>query len=278
MAEWSEELAALERSGHVSRPWVNDAIGWLIDGAEKPIDRVVDVGSGPGFATCAFAAILPGADVTAIDPTPEFLDRTRHRAAEDGVADRVTTHLGGLQDAAGSISPADLVWAAHVIHHLPDPVEGLRVAGSLLTDAGRLAVAEGGLSMRVLPAGHGVGRPSFVSRVEATLSDYFIETWDLPAVATSGESDWPQLMSAAGLVHQESRSFLLDRPTPVDDTVRDHVVAHYVRVMDLIGDRLDPDDRRALALLLNDSDPRGLRNRQDLFILAAYTVHVAARG
>jgi SAM-dependent methyltransferase len=274
-AAWGDRL---ERQAEVELAWVRDAAGWLADLRGGPPRAVIDAGAGPGVTACALAQTFPDATVTALDATREFLDRTTQRAARLGVADRVQTWEADLHDRLTRSPGADLVWAARVLHHLPDPVQGIRGLGGLLGDGGLLAVVEGGLPMRSLPGGYGVGSPATLQRIEAHLSDFAVEAFGLSAAAMNGARDWPLLIEDAGLRHVRSRTFLLDLPAPVDDAVRRVVDTHWREASDQLGDRLGADERAALDVLLDPSDPRALLNRPDLFLLAASTVHVAARG
>ncbi len=96
-----------------------------------------------------------------------------------------------------------------------------------------------------------------------------------PPVRTS--YDWPVLLWEAGLHDPATRSFLLDRPAPVGDDVRDHVTARLEHVRDLQGDNLSASDRAALDRLLDADHALGVRRRADLFYFAAYTVHLARK-
>jgi ubiquinone/menaquinone biosynthesis C-methylase UbiE len=75
-----------------------------------PRPRVLDVGCGPGAQTVLLAQ-LTGGHVTAVDLHAPYLEVLRERAAQAGVADRVTVvqaDMGALPFAPGSF---DLVWA-----------------------------------------------------------------------------------------------------------------------------------------------------------------------
>ncbi|RZQ63429.1 class I SAM-dependent methyltransferase [Amycolatopsis suaedae] len=277
-AIWDDELATVERDGTVSEPMVRQAARWLAARhAPGTGSRVLDVGSGPGCATVVLAEEFPGSEVVAVDPTEKFTARAAARFAERGLGERVRAEPGAIGDPSlAALAPADVVWCAHVVHHLPDPVAALRELSALLAPAsGVLAVAEGGLPSRFLPGGYGVGLPSFVNRLEATLSDYFVETWSLTGAAVGGGRDWPLLFADAGLRHHASRTFLLDLPAPVSDDVRRHVVDRFTRIQRLIGDRLTSQDAAALARLLDPADSAALANRPDLFVLQATTWHLA---
>lgn len=278
-SDWVSELAEVERDGAIAVPMVRQAVGWLADllplGAGS---RILDVGAGPGYAVTLLAEAFSRSELVAVDPTAPFVTRATERFAELRLGDRVRA----VRDAIGAptlaeLAPADLVWCAHVVHHLPDPVTALRDLGRLLSPHGVLAVAEGGLATRFLPGGYGVSWPSFVNRLEATLSDYYVQTWSLTETAVGGHQDWPVLLADAGLRHRASRSFLLDYPAPVSDQVRGYAVDRFARIQQLVGDRLSDADAAALARLLDPDDPAALVNRPDLFMLGATTFHLATQ-
>jgi SAM-dependent methyltransferase len=280
LSDWESELAEVERDGAIAAPMVRQAVAWLAGeftlGASS---RVLDVGAGPGHATAILAEAFPRSQVVGVDPTEPFVARAAERFGELEFGERVRAvrdEIGG--PVLAELAPADLVWCAHVVHHLPDPVAALRDLGRLLSGDGVLVVAEGGLAARFLPGGYGVSWPSFVNRLEAALSDYFVETWSLTATAVGGERDWPLLLADAGLRHRTSRSFLLDLPAPVGVEVRGYAVDRFTRIQHLIGDRLSERDAAALARLLDPADPAALVNRPDLFMLSATTFHLATRS
>lgn len=277
--DWESQLDMLERDGELSRPWVEQAARWLlVRHPQPPVRRFVDVGAGPGHAACLFAELLPDAMVTALDPTRAFLDRARERATSLGLSSRFATHEGDLDADIDAVGPADLIWASRVLHHMEEPVDALRRLHSALAPDGMVAVAEGGLPMRVLPGGYGVARPSFVERLEATVSDYFLHQWSLADSATGGTKDWPVMMAEAGLEPIESKTFVLEHTAPVGERVRQHIIERFSRVRDLVGDRLTGEEAAALDRLLDPADPGSLARREDLFLLAAYTVHAARRA
>lgn len=273
--QWEEHNELLERDGELELPWVAQAFTWLLGQLNAPPTHVLDVGCGPAVASCLFAEMSPRTQVTGVDATAAFVSQGTARVARLGLSARVQVRHGDLHDGL-DVPAADVAWAAHVVHHLPDPVAALAELGRVVATGGLLAVAEGGLPMRVLPGGYGVAHPSFVSRVEAALSDYFIDAYGLPERVTSGADDWPALIGAAGLEHRASRTFLLELPAPLEPTVRAYLVEKFTDVRDLVGARLDLGDARALARLTDSTDPMSLHQRRDLHVLAAHTVHLAS--
>jgi len=271
---WEHANQLLERDGELELPWTQQAFDWLLRHLAQPPARMLDVGCGPAVASCLFAQMSPATQVTGVDATPAFLRQGAARVSRLGLSDRVHVLEGDLSEGL-DVPAADLVWAARVVHHLSDPVAGLVELGRLTSPGGLLAVIEGGLPIRVLPGGYGVGRPGFMSRLEAVLSDHFIDAYDLPERVTSGTEDWPLLMAEAGLEHLASRSFLLDLPAPVEPWVRAYLLDKFAHLWDMVGPKLDPPDAEALARLTDPTDSLGIHQRLDLFVLAAHTVHLA---
>jgi SAM-dependent methyltransferase len=256
---------------------IAEVIDWLVTTSSEPTRAVVDVGAGPGYAACAFARAIPDARVVALDPTRELLERAAQRAREAGVADRFDTVEGDIDSGIDRVPAADLIWCSHVLHHLPDPVVGLRVLVERLRPGGRVAVREGGLPTRVLPSGYGVGSAGFAARLEALMADRMQHEWGMTHAAAGGDHDWPVLMTKAGLADVASRAFLVHAPAPVDEATRAHVVAYYTRARDALEESLDAEDARALDILLDEDDERSLVRRPDVFLLSASTVHVGTR-
>ncbi|MFD0419377.1 class I SAM-dependent methyltransferase [Streptomyces sp. NPDC127108] len=294
--DWAVMAPVLEQNAEVTAPVYREVAAWLRDlraaraGGNPAADGgpadgdpslIVDAGSGPGVVTCLFAEVFPKAQVIAADPEEALLARTVERAARLGLADRVRTHRAELPDGLGELPPADLVWAARSVHHVGDQVAALTALADRLAPGGTLAILEGGLAPRSLPRDFGIGRPGLQARLDAANEEWFARMRaDLPG-AKEAREDWAELLTAAGLRHVATRSFLVDLPAPLEDAARDHIVTTFGRYRDLAADAenpiLDPDDRATLDRLLDPQDPESLHRRTDLFLLTAHTVHVAVR-
>ncbi|MEV4755068.1 class I SAM-dependent methyltransferase [Micromonospora sp. NPDC049559] len=273
--DWAAVADELEQLAHVRSAWQLAAARWLAElTAGAPPRRVLDVGSGPGVTSCLLAREFPEAEVIAVDIRPELLARAEARAARLGLGGRVRTRQLDLTDGT-ELPVADLVWASSIVHHFGDQVAMLTRLGSRLSPGGLLAVAEGGLPSRFLPRDTGIGRPGLQARLDALMEDWFTERRDAAPGSVRRADDWPALLAAAGLRPRRSRSFLVDLPAPLDDEARDHVRVMLARMRDLLGDRIDADDRAQLARLLDPEAAEGVLRRPDVFLLAATTVHVA---
>ncbi|MDX3527165.1 methyltransferase domain-containing protein [Streptomyces sp. ID05-39B] len=267
----------LEAQAELFMPLYEKALSWLGKEVTEP-GLIVDAGSGPGVVSCLFAEVFPGARVMAVDGSRPLLERARARAARLGQGDRFGTLVGELPGVLDELDyPADLIWAGRSLHHLGDQRAALAAFAERLAPGGTLAIMEGGLPSRFLPRDLGFGRPGLQARLDALETEWFARMRaDLPAVVEEAE-DWAALLSAAGLKHARSRSFLLDLPAPASDRARAYIADYFGRLRDNFGDTLDPGDRAVLDRLLDPQDPAGVHRRQDVFVLAAHTVHTAVK-
>ncbi|MCT7356033.1 methyltransferase domain-containing protein [Streptomyces sp. 15-116A] len=275
--DWAEMADHLESQAELFTPLYERALGWLAKEVTDP-GLVVDAGSGPGVISCLFAETFPGARIVAVDGSEPLLERAGARAARQGVADRFSTLAGELPGVLDDLDyPADLLWASRSVHHLGDQQAALTALAARLAPGGTLAVMEGGLPARFLPRDIGIGRPGLQARLDALEEEWFARMRsDLPGSVPAIEH-WPALLTAAGLHHTRTRTFLLDLPAPATDRARAYAIATLTRLRDSFADHLAPDDRTTLDRLLDPADKASLHHRPDVFTLAAHTIHTATR-
>lgn len=104
----------------------------------EPGRRVLDVGGGTGGLAVHVAGL--GHDVTVVDPSPDALAALARRAADDGVADRVTAVQGDL-DGVVDLEPGfDLVLCHGVLGLVEEPGQALRTIAGLLAPGGALSL------------------------------------------------------------------------------------------------------------------------------------------
>jgi SAM-dependent methyltransferase len=269
--DWASRALDLVADAEVNAPMVNQALVWLVDRVPGAT-RVLDVGSGPGVAACTFAELLPAAEVVAADGASELLDLAAARAAERGVAGRFRTAPTTLPDGIAGLPDADIVWVSGVVHHMPDPAAAVRDLAALVRPGGVLALREGGLPLRFLP---GYADQGLTARMNA-LNDEMAHRHEHPMGAIEAQRSWPDLLAEAGLTAVTSRTFLLDRPAPLDDVTRRQLQRNLRMGRDMTADRMSTDDRAHLDRLVADDDPESVLHRPDVFMLRAATVHTGA--
>lgn len=128
----------LERRNATRTAVVWEAVLALLPDAGR---RVLDIGGGTGGLAVRVAGL--GHDVTVVDPSPDALAALARRAADDGVADRVSAVQGDL-DGVGELEPGfDLVLCHGVLGLVDDPTRALRAVAGVLAPGGALSLVVG---------------------------------------------------------------------------------------------------------------------------------------
>ncbi|MDQ2757336.1 MAG: methyltransferase domain-containing protein [Actinomycetota bacterium] len=147
---------------------VSTAVDHLVIDEQARLGRplqVLDLGGGTGGLAVRLAEL--GHTVTVLDPSPDALAALTRRAAESGVADRVTALQGDADslvrtDALGRASsvvgagstgltgPYDLVCCHGVLEVVDDPAATLTAAAGVLAPGGHLSVTVTGRLAAVL--------------------------------------------------------------------------------------------------------------------------------
>jgi SAM-dependent methyltransferase len=100
--------------------------------------RILIAGCG-SFAPYPFALANPRSDITALDLSERSLDRSRLHCLLHGCRN-VSFRCGDLLDPAATDGMFDLIDAFGVLHHLDDPLAGLRALEARLVNGGILRV------------------------------------------------------------------------------------------------------------------------------------------
>jgi SAM-dependent methyltransferase len=270
--DWAQRGQDLINDAAVNGPMVEQALSWVVGMAPRAT-TILDIGSGPGVAAARFAQLLPDAEVLAVDGAEPLLELARERAERLGVAKRVRTGHIDLPGGLAGLPQSDLVWVSGVAHHLPDPTAAVAAFAALLHPGGVLALREGGMPQRFLPPYADRG---LTSRMTAVLEE-MAEHGDHPMGVRDAAKSWPALLRDAGLTAQ-SRTFLLDRPEPLDEISRRQLHRGLAMSREFLGDRLSAADRDRLDELISEDGPESVLLRPDVFLLRASSVHVGVRN
>lgn len=265
LATWDRALAGMYA----------DMAAWL---EPRPGARVADIGSGAGgFAATLAQHITSDAHVTLVDTDADLLALARSHQPPGVQVEVVCIDLDREPVPIELVGAFDLVHASGVIHHTDDQLRTIHLLSTLLAPGGRLVIGEGGLATRFLPSECGIGEPDLEARLHTATLEWF---WNevRPAGATiTNTAGWETLLNAVGLDGLETRSFLLDLPPPLSSDLRTLAAQSLASVADRVGPRLAPDDRAAIAALVDPARHDSVHHRPDVFILTARTLHVGTR-
>lgn len=273
--DWDARGEQLEREAELRLPYLEQAAGWLRELVGEGVARILDLGSGPGVMSCLLARTFPSAEVVAVDAGPSLLRRARERAEREGVADRLVAREAELPAGLHDLGTADLIWTSRFVHHLGDQQAALDTLAGLLRPEGVLALAEHGLPARFLPRDIGIGRPGLQARLDAVREEWFAEMRASLPGSTEAVEDWSAMLARAGLTPAGTRSFLTDLPAPLDLPAREFLHHRLTGQLEMVGDRLDAQDRATLEQLVDEQADTGVLRRPDVFLLDADTVHTA---
>ncbi|MFE3878909.1 class I SAM-dependent methyltransferase [Kitasatospora sp. NPDC059146] len=272
--DWDALAAHLEREAELRADAVTAAGQWLSGLAgDGTVRRVLDVGAGPGVIAQQLAAVLPAAEVVAVDRSAALLERARTRSGG-----RLGIQQADLPAEFDKLGEADLIWSGNAIHHLGDQQAALTALAGRLRPGGLLAVAESGLPPRFLPRDFGLGRPGFQARLDAAHEDGFAAMRAELPDATEEVEDWPAMLRRAGLEPSGTRTFLVDHPAPLARPVREYLHTQLGRRHDQLAEAIDPRDRATLEALIDEDAPTGILRRPDAFYLSAMTVHTGRKA
>jgi len=273
--DWSTWIDRLRGADELAA----DALRQVAQRLVRPATRVVlDVGCGAGGMGAAFAQALPaGGTVVLVDAEPELLRAaTAHvRAVGSDRVDVRAVQADAADDGLLELAPrADLVFASSVVHHLPDQQRGIERLAALARPGGRLALVESGLEQRCLPWDLGLGEPGLQGRLSAAGGEWFRQLRTAMEGAVRLPVGWNRALTDAGLGDVSSFSYLVDHPAPPTDGARDAVL-RWLSGMRQVAERwISEPDLRVVDELLDEHGPHHVGRRDDVFVLAAHTVHL----
>jgi len=102
--------------------------------------RLLDVGCGTGASTAALLAVVPEAEIVAVDASQEMLNVAQRKSWPRGV--RFVRGNAQNLAAVGVTGPFDGILAAYMVRNLPSPDAALRSFLTLLRPGAPLAVHE----------------------------------------------------------------------------------------------------------------------------------------
>lgn len=254
----------LELDAEVLGTYLSELTTWLGELSDREPVRVVDLGSGTGTGAIALARRFPRAGVSAVDVSPQMLQRLSVKASGLGLADRVRGVQADLDQDWPALGTSDLVWAAAALHHLADPDRVLSHVFDALRPGGLLAVTEMDFFPRFLPEDIGVGRPGLEARLHAALKG-------APAAR------WTDHLVRAGFTPVAERAFVIDLPAPLPGATARYAQACLRKLRSHLDGQLPAEDLAALDAVTDDESPHGVLRRDDLTVRTTRTTWVGRR-
>jgi SAM-dependent methyltransferase len=265
---WEEMAASIELQGEVLISLLDQAIAVIADEARRAgleVRRIVDLGSGPGVGSTALARAFVQADVVAVDGSAAMASRAEARFDRLGLAGRVTVETTDLPVGLAELGPADLVWAAMVMHHLGDERSTLGAIRSLLDPGGLVALLEFGDPMRFLPDSSPGDQPGLLERLDARNAEW-VATMRAALPDATASDDYPTMLAATGFEVVADRLLTTRLEAPLDDAARQVIANHLGRARLQAEPGLDAADLAALDGLLDPDSPQGIGQRDDLVL------------
>lgn len=244
--------AAIEVEGRLASGLAAEAIALCADrfaDQGRTVERVVDIGSGPGVDTAALAEGFPSASVVAADGSTAMLARAEARAKRFGLADRIETCAVDLNGDLRIVGSCDLAWSAMAIHHADDEVATLSRVRALLRPQGLVCLLERADPISVRLADE-LGRPGIWERLEAARSEWFERARPTLPGALKAER-YPSMLASAGLDVVVSRTLTDTVTAPEDPATRKFLGAQLRATARNVADFADAADVEALAAIVD---------------------------
>jgi ubiquinone/menaquinone biosynthesis C-methylase UbiE len=111
--------------------------------AARPGEVGLDVGCGAGHLACELAReVMPGGRIVAIDKSPQSVEASRARAANEELADVIDVRIGDATALEFPDATFDFVVAVQVYSFVPNVARAIKEAARVLRKGGRLLVLE----------------------------------------------------------------------------------------------------------------------------------------
>ncbi|MDX6287346.1 MAG: hypothetical protein QOG53_2831 [Frankiales bacterium] len=201
---WHEHDPALfEGTERFFRPGyvANLASAWIpaLDGVEAKLQsgaRVADVGCGHGASTLLLGQEYPKSEIIGFDYHAPSIDKARKRAADAGLADRVSFEVAAAADFPGS--DYDLVSIFDALHDMPDPVGAAKHIRESLKDDGTFLLVEPYANDKVEDNLNPVGRLYYGASTVICVAHSMSEDPHTALGAQAGEARLTEVLNEAG--------------------------------------------------------------------------------
>ena len=266
---WLPEAVA---DAQINLPPVLDR--FLAEMSDLKPNHIVDLGCGPGVGTLELAKRFPNASVTGIDINQPALDLAAERAEAAGLAEQTTFAQASFdQGIADAAAPADLLWASMSMHHTEDPAAALAHACAAVAPGGRIALAEFGPPVKMLPESAEAVASGAWDRFQVVLDQWLAE--HLGPAATNVQ--WLELLGEQSMSDIQLIECPIHFPAPLATRERDWLSTHLRRGLDFTDGRISSDDQAMLQTFLDPENPDGVTRSDSIFVDYGRSVYTAIR-
>jgi SAM-dependent methyltransferase len=232
----------------------------------RPGMRILDAGCGTGEALVwLLDAVKPSGSVTGID-----LSEAHVRSARLRVPPPAEIHQGDLLNAALEPASFDFIWCSNTIHHLHDPLAGVKRLMSLLRPGGRMAFGQS----TVLPDMYFAWDARLERLINDAVRQYYRQRYHLRERDVTAVRALFGILRRAELRGVGVRTVIIERTSPVDKATEAYLVDAIFR--DTWGERLRPylpgDDYAELVRLCDPRNSKYALRRPDFHFLQTYTL------
>ncbi|HYP44710.1 MAG TPA: class I SAM-dependent methyltransferase [Propionibacteriaceae bacterium] len=158
--------------------------------------RVADLGCGLGSSSVLLASAFPNTVVSGSDYHTESIELARKKAAEAGVADRVSFEVASAQTFTGD--GYDLITMFDCLHDMGDPVRAARRVREALAPDGTWLLVEPAASDRVEENFNPVGRLYYAGSMFLCVPNGLSQPGGYALGAQAGEAAIRQVVHEAG--------------------------------------------------------------------------------
>ncbi len=246
----------------------------LIAGLQlRPGMRVLDAGCGTGEALEWLSEqVHPGGEVVGIDLSAAHVAATRERVA----GSRIKVLQGDLLAAPLQPNSFDLIWCVNTLHHLREPMQGVRVLAGLSRPDGRIAVGQSSF----VPDMYFAWDARLERLTNEAVRQFYRERYNLSERDLTSVRALLGTLRRAGLTDVTIETIMIERTSPVSPADEGYLLETVFRRT--WGERLRPylcaEDYSELARLCDPAHEAFALRRGDFHFLQSFTLCVARIG
>ena len=233
----------------------------------RPGMRILDAGCGTGEALSWLREeVGPTGEVTGVDLSAAHVAVARSR-----VRPQIKVFQADLRHAP--LEPGfDLIWCTNTLHHLRDPVEGLRSLAALLRRGGRIALGQSSL----VPDMYFAWDARLERLTNEAVRQYYRERYNLDERSLAAVRAIVGAARSSGLTDIRAQTIMIERLSPLSAADETYLAQTLFR--DTWGERLRPylapQDFAQLMRLCDPADSQFALRREDFHFLQSFTLCV----